>query len=195
MTPLLSILCASVRFPFRDSYFLSQVHSTLWKNRIEFIMDHDNDWTSIGRKWQRMVQRARGEYIMRVDDDDVVHPQLLPLVWEHLDGENDCVTFNVAALPDKTGSSVCRINPAFDTLSEWEEDEAVQYRSWSHLCPTRRDLFVGVDFPNKSLGEDEHVMDQIRPKLKTYHVIPQTLYFAFPLNRNPYRRAGSQRYE
>jgi hypothetical protein len=148
-----------------------------------------------------MVEQARGEYVMRVDDDDIVHPQLLPLVWEHLDGKNDCVTFNVAALPDMTGSSVCRINPSFNTLSRWDQNpkivygEAVQYRSWSHLCPTRRDLFEGVDFSNKSWGEDEFVMTQIIPKLKKYFVIPQTLYYAFPMSKNPYRRVGNPRYE
>lgn len=195
MTPLLSILCISARPSFLDQQLLKAVYGASYSNRVEFLQIQDNNWTSLGDKWKAAFNLSRGEYVMRVDDDDIVHPQLLPLVMPHLDGKNDCVTFNVACIPSHTAGSICRVDPMFEVQNEWVEDGSVQYRSWTHLMPTRRELFAGIDWPNTSLGEDETVAEQIRGKIGPYKCLDQVLYYAFPLTNSPLRRKRHPRYE
>jgi hypothetical protein len=186
MKPLLSVLVCSRRPTFLDQKFRAQCEK--FRNMVEFLMLNDNDWTSVGRKWQRLFEMSRGEYVMRVDDDDIVHPQLLPLVLPRLDGKHDVVCFDVASIPDTSADTVCYVNPKEDVVNRWSDIQ--QFRAWTHLMPTRRDRFEGIEWPNTSRGEDEAVMEQMLGRFTNPAYLDRKLYYAFPVNqagltRNP----------
>jgi hypothetical protein len=189
LEPTLSIICSSFRNQFLDVRLQEQVRKQPYQGQVELLILNDNDWASIGRKHQRLVEMARGEFIMRVDDDDIVSPRMLPMVLDRLKPGTVSVGLNVLMLSADSPETLCRLTPWYfmgrpDKLEAfWSDGD--QHRVWHHICPTRRELFEGVEWDNSSWGEDDFLARQIIPKISALGAtetpyLNESLYFAFP---------------
>jgi len=121
--------------------------------KVEVLFLEDDGKMPLGQKRQILLERAAGDYVCVVDDDDLV--------------STDYVTQIIGALsktPDATHCSlrgVLRSDGKEDVPFEhssryktWEEVEGMYIRSPNHLNPVRRDLALQVGFKSEAWAED-----------------------------------------
>ena len=188
MTPTLTIICPSFRTQFLDVRLQEQVRKKPYQDQVELLILNDNDWASIGRKHRRLVEMARGTFIMGMGDDDILSPRLLPMVLQRLTPRVQGLSFDILMIPPNGPEAICSVNPADfkdrkDLTPYWNMDG--QHRPWHPIMPTRRELFNEVNWTNVSWGEDEDLLQQISPKVislppREFPHLDATLYLSFP---------------
>jgi hypothetical protein len=118
------------------------------------------------------VKIALGDYVVFVDDDDLVSPNYVSAICECVRGENpDVATFTV--LVQRRGRELpCRYHPAFS-----HENRRTEYRRKpNHLCVWRRELAASRPFPDVRYGEDTAWATAMAPLAQRVSVIDETLY-------------------
>lgn len=135
----------------------------------------------IGQKSQELLERAKGDYVVRIDDDDTVHPQYLKRILTAASSNPDCIGFKIACYGyDKRRPN--RMEPAcvsnrYDT---WRENvNGFRYvRCPHHLVPVRREHALKVGFTNTSWGEDSSYSFGLRDRglLKSEVFIDEFMY-------------------
>jgi hypothetical protein len=139
---------------------------------VELLVLRDNRGMTIGEKRNRMIQIARGDYVVFVDDDDAVTTDYVGVITEKLRVERpDVLCFSVTVRghgPEKP----CRYHPDF----EHQNLPTGYTRKPNHLMPWRRDLALAVPFPALKVGEDTNWAAAIAPKAAKIATIARALY-------------------
>jgi hypothetical protein len=175
----LSILCPSMR-PFLDQVFFKQVQQYKYKRHVEFIMLNTlNTGHTTGEKQRMLLDMAQGEYVMFVADDDIISPRMLPLFLDALDGNVDGLGFFVRVIPSLSLPQPSAIGKGEEILRT-QEGEYIQW-AWHPICPTRKSLYEGIEWPDSSKGEDYELAKQMAPKVRAgnFPFMEQELYYAF----------------
>jgi len=160
--------------------------------RIEPIIEYGDATT--GEKRNRILDRANGQYVAFVDDDDLVPADYVKrIVRAVIDNPGvDCIGFKgemttdgidpwtfIHALDDKRGK-------------EWTRDyeKRTYYRPPNHLNPVRIDLARRAGFPNKARGEDYDYSQALFPLLRTTVFLDgdPMYYYLFNPARKPLER-------
>lgn len=121
---------------------------------------------SIGAKRQRMMEKATGEYIAFVDDDDAVSGDYLDRIMPCLKSGPDCVGITMHVTIDGQPwhpSPIFRHSLRYRENFQWHG----QNRTPHHLCPLRRDLAIRSRFPDLMWGEDYRFALGLLEHLKT----------------------------
>lgn len=145
------------------------------QNKVEIISDSDAK-CPIGEKRNRLLELSEGQFVVFIDDDDMVTRSYIPLILEAIEknptvdciGINGVITFN--------GGSPLQWKISKDYES-WHEKDNVYYRTPNHISPVRRDIAMKVKFPaDKSFSEDFEYSKAIYPFLKTEAKIEENIY-------------------
>ncbi|GAI06258.1 unnamed protein product [marine sediment metagenome] len=181
MAPKLSILLPGLekRAIFRqilDSLLVKQTN-----NQTEVIQFIDNGEISIGVKRQRMLEKATGDYIVFIDDDDLVSHNYVSLILGGLKDSPDCIGIHLLHYQDswllgKTYHSI-KFSHWWEEPDKKRGEGMLFYRNPNHLNPVRRDIALKVGFPDLTLGEDRHYSMGILPFLNTEVYIEEPIYF------------------
>lgn len=141
------------------------------KDDIEVLVDLGTG--DVGKKRQRCLEEANGEYICFVDDDDLVAHDYIESIYPLLDGKVDYIGFQLQHYQDGEKSK-----PTYHSLEyeKWSEDDNGFYRNVSHLNPIRRELALQGRFEG-AYAEDKTWAEQVHPK--TQHYIDRPMYFYF----------------
>jgi hypothetical protein len=186
----LSILICSL--PSRRA-LLDKLTDELWMQsdggwRVEIIVDAAEGGT-VGEKRQRLLERARGAFIVFVDDDDWVSHDYVKRITDTIAGADaDCIALNGVMV-----TSGVSPEPFYNSLehAEWYSKDGKHYRSPSHLSPVRRELALAAGFPSKSYGEDHEYAMRLRPLLKKEASIGDApAYFYFYQPRSEKKQEG-----
>ena len=155
---------------------LEPVQITLSPRMVEIVLEIDDGEASIGIKRGRCLKRAIGRYVMFIDDDDRVAPDmverllgaLLKSPAEHSGAEADCAALRGVMLTDGTGPE-----PFEHTIAHaaWASIEDAQgrvrhLRSPNHWNAVRIDHARAAGFPDRSWGEDYEYSKRMIGKLK-----------------------------
>ena len=62
---------------------------------VEVIEQKDNKEISIGKKRQELLEKATGEYVVFIDDDDMISEDYVKSIIKALESEPDCVGFEI----------------------------------------------------------------------------------------------------
>lgn len=113
----------------------------------------DNLETTVAEKRRRLVESSKADYVSFVDDDDKVHLQYIPRIYDALTRRPDVVGFKVYYTEDGQEKL-----PAYHSIvhGDWFATKEGLYRDISHLNPIRRDIALRGDWeplPN-GMGED-----------------------------------------
>jgi len=122
-----------------------------------------------GRKRNKLLARAGGDYIAFIDDDDLVHEAYLPRIMAALVERPDVV--GIELLMQHGGrESRCvhsrRYSKWFDA-PDGPRGDRVYFRCPNHLNPVRRKLAITARFPEVNIGEDRYYSLALRPELET----------------------------
>ena len=130
------------------------------------IIQSDSGSGSIGTKRQRMIDRAIGEYIAFVDDDDIVSDDYVERILPCLESSPDCVGITMHVKIDGRDwhpSPIFRHSLRFAHNPAWQGQE----RTPHHLCPLRREVALKSRFSDKMWGEDYDFAIGLLPHLRT----------------------------
>lgn len=175
----LSILICSLE---RRKQFLERLIGLLKpqaRKEIEVLCDIDNGEISIGKKRQKLLESAVGDYVCFVDDDDVVSGDYVNLIMGAIESKPDVVGMHLIMKTDgnlsgKTYHSLKYKNwydePGPD--SSWR----FYYRNPNHLNPVKRELAMKVGYPDISMGEDKDYSMRLLPLLTTEVYIESPIY-------------------
>lgn len=174
----LSILIANI--PSREKQFLSLYHrldNQLFllgadHRFVEIISDNSIDY-NIGVKRNKLLHRAKGEYIVFIDDDDEVSNNYISLILNAIESNPDCVAIKGIMTTNGINEKNWLISKEF---GRWYERKGVYYRTPNHISPVRRELALKAGFPEISHGEDYQYSMRLFPLLKTETIIQEPIY-------------------
>lgn len=179
----LSLLVCSTHTRYRT--FGLAIQDQLWgqwdeldedqRGRVEIMILTDNKMIMLGQKRNVMVDAAQGDYVMFVDDDDRVEPDLIVSLLDAIDTHPgvDVVAFEASVTINGGDPRICRYSKDYrrdvNTPTEY-------HRLPNHICCVRRELARQVSFPSKIRNEDSGYSALLRPLIKTEHQIGRVLY-------------------
>lgn len=143
------------------------------QNRLEILMLTDNKRMMLGRKRNIMVDIAQGRYVLFIDDDDRIEPDMFRTLLDAADHDADVITFLVSVSLNGEPSKICRYSKDF----ECDRNTADGYeRLPNHICCVKRELALQVDYPSIPYGEDSGYSKLLHPLLHTEYAIDRVLY-------------------
>lgn len=159
--------------------------------QIEILIEKDNKEIKIGTKRNLLLERAKGDYICFIDDDDMVTKDYIPKILQALTTNPDCcgiegIVIARNGIGVRRGTDQERFRPReliqkkfihSIKYEAWFERGGIYYRCPNHLNPIKRELALQVGFPDISRGEDKEYSLKLRFLLKKEVYINNTIYF------------------
>lgn len=170
----LSVLIATV--PEREKTFNCLIHSLGAQSNNNFNTLIDNTprgEISIGLKRQRLLEKAQGDYVVFIDDDDVIMPNYIELILKALQTNPDCLDLNILMLTEGQNPQMCYhhlIN------KKWHQIGKEYFRGATQFNPVKREIALEVGFPDLRFGEDQPYSEGITSLCKTSVLIPEIIY-------------------
>ena len=177
----LSILVCSTHTR-RNTFLPSSLNSlySQWENlplairdQVEIIFLVDNKKMMLGHKRNVMVQMAQGEYVVFIDDDDIITDDYISSIIKSMVFNTDVISFLVSVTLNGSDPKICKYSILFD---EDHNTETQYHRLPNHICAIRRNLALQVKYPSIPYGEDSGFSKAIHPLLKSEYIIEKVLY-------------------
>jgi glycosyltransferase involved in cell wall biosynthesis len=146
--------------------------------QVEVLTECDSGEMCVGAKRNRLLERAQGEYVCFVDDDDDVTDDYVDKILEAIKSKPSCVG----------------ISGRIFYQGEWRLfHHSIEYGGWytgtdgdfyrtpNHLNPVRREIALDAMFDeSKGFGEDHDYSLRLRPLLETEIIIEEPIYIYNP---------------
>lgn len=154
----------------------NQIESNNLSDKVEVLACVDNRVHPVGVKRNALVMMSKGKYISFIDDDDDIHERYVPMIYEKLLLNPDCVS--MTGIITFNGENPRKFIHSLKYPAYFEKD-GVYYRPPNHLNPIKRALAIQFSFPEVSYGEDTNWAMQIAKSgvLKTEETIDEPYYF------------------
>jgi glycosyltransferase involved in cell wall biosynthesis len=143
---------------------------------VELIPYCDNKEISIGLKRQRLLEQAKGKYVVFIDDDDWVSEDYVEQIYNACLGNVDSVGMEIycTGTKGKTASVSNR-------WPDWaEKTGGYDYvRTPYQKSPIKREIALAIGYPDMRFGEDYDYSKRLKQSglIKTEAYIPKNLYF------------------
>jgi glycosyltransferase involved in cell wall biosynthesis len=173
MIPLLTILIPTL--PQRRALFerlTAEIRSQIQSAQADVEVLADGGIGTVGAKRQRLLEKAQGEYVCFIDDDDWVTPDYIHSLVKACAEGKDAVGFRGWITTDGKKPKDFSIS----MLHEYTERHNMYFRFHNHLSPVRREIALAVGFKDMSYGEDHDYATRMRPLIKTEVYIDKKLY-------------------
>lgn len=148
---------------------------------IEILIDpHPTD--NIGKKRTRLLDRAKGEYVCFIDDDDRVSLYYIPFIYEGILKGVDCCSLTGEITEDGKNPLLFEHSikyKIYRTITDSLPGEIHYERYPNHLNCIKSSIAKQFKFPEKNHGEDTDWATQIFKSglIKTEHYIPEIIYY------------------
>lgn len=146
---------------------LLRLHNQHRLDEVEILIAIDAGQTLVGIKRNRLVQRAVGEYIVHIDDDDLVHRAYVSKILHAIDNNPDVDA--IVLRGERIENGLVGSNVLFDyrvKMGPTQTIDGVIWRTPGHLCPIHHRIAKAVPFPEVE-PEDLVWCDEIAPYLMT----------------------------
>ena len=175
----LSILILSIhkRKEFLDriiSELNYQIQNNKLENQVEVLTEIDNGELSIGIKRNSLKNKAIGEYICYIDDDDLVPEYYLKEIFAVINKGYDLINFFVEQKVDGVFKKIICPNTSIDYL---EVKDIFFWCNMLHLCPHKKQLAQSISFPNINSWEDLAYSKELKKICKNNFRIEKTMYY------------------
>lgn len=182
---LLSILIPTL--PERHNLLfalLREIHTQAEKwsidNDIEIIIDSTDSSMSIGNKRQQLLEKARGEYIIYLDDDDEI---LNDLLWEVISAIKntypDVIGYNGYMTTNGMNRENFKIMKDLPYITIMDSEGHKEYlRHNNHLSPIKREIALKIGYRDMHFQEDFDYSVRLKNSglVKSEHYINLDLY-------------------
>jgi len=173
----LSILICSLesrkeQFDKLKECFLPQVDGV----PVDVEWSVDDGSKSIGQKRQELLEKARGDYVCFVDDDDEVPEYYVEEILKAIETQPDCVGFWGRIISEKSGGSK-QVHYSLDNKQlRHDMEKDIFLRGIGHLSPVKRAIALRVGFRDLDRNEDRFYSEGITPLLNTEVFIDKDMY-------------------
>ncbi len=140
---------------------------------VEILVEIDNKRMTIGAKRNKLLKKAKGDYIAFIDDDDMVSVNYVVKILEALKTNPDCCSLE--GLLIRPGHKYKFLHSI--QYKEWFSKNDIYYRCPNHLNSVRRDIVLQIGFPKINNGEDKDYSLRLQKLLKTESKIKGILYY------------------
>lgn len=144
-----------------------------YPQKVEVLSLMDDCGLSVGTKRNRLVQCARGDYVIFVDDDDSVDCHYVDYLLKASSSSADALSITSMVYFNQNTPKLCHFSIKFNNEGE---DQDHYWRWPNHCCAIRRELVMNHPFPDLRFGEDSAFARSIRNDLKT-----EVLVYSEPL--------------
>lgn len=143
-------------------------------DKVELLISSDDRKKPIGEKRKELIEKARGEYVSFIDDDDMVPENYVSSILPLLDG-TDYVGFKVQLFIDGRRQKLTTHSLRYEGASE---DGNGYYRDISHLNPIRRDIALKGEFSGGN-KEDNRWANSLREQnlVQSENFLDEVMYF------------------
>jgi glycosyltransferase involved in cell wall biosynthesis len=127
---------------------------------VEILYQRDNGEISIGVKRQEMLEKAQGEYVCFIDDDDRIDPGYIAKILGALERKPDCVCFKVLCEfqgGDKSAVISTKYTGWYDNVDGFD-----YVRCPNHLAVIKREHALKIGFNDMVRGEDADFSMRLR---------------------------------
>lgn len=176
----LSILICSVDTEERQiklKKLINELHRQISKNFaeevIEIIIDTDNMEKSVGKKRNDLIEKAQGEFICFIDDDDFVSENYLSTILHHLNSGIDILLIAIEHI--ENGINKPKIIPSL-YIDNLNTGEAVLKTNHFHLCPHKKSIAKNVLFECINFAEDMMYSQKMVRHIINSHTIYEPIY-------------------
>ena len=143
-----------------------EVHPSLGK--VQILVDRRKEFLkggpSIGGKRQSLIERAKGNYLCFLDDDENISPKYVETLLRLCNLDKDVCTFRNVS---KFDNYWCIVDMGLDNPQEQAHDIDIVYRKPWHICPVRREYASQYLFPDTNYGEDWVWFEKVLKHCKT----------------------------
>lgn len=145
-----------------------------------------NGGPSSGKKRQLLLQMAKGDYVVFIDDDDWVPDYYISEMLNACASGCDCVAINGIMTTDGLHETKWYLGKDFKNEDRREGNKTVYYRHTNHITAVKREIALKAGFPNKSNAEDKYYSDRLQ--LKTEYKIERPMYhYRFSTRNKTYK--------
>lgn len=139
-------------------------------SEVELISLLDNRSMKLGEKRNTMMRACRGQYLVHLDDDDLVRPNFIQEVTAAAQSGVDVIAYDSAAYLEGAEPFTVRTSLKFENQQvtkcadgKWID---ITRKPW-HWCAWRRDVAITAEFGNNNIDEDWSWLGQLvaRPGL------------------------------
>lgn len=151
--------------------------------KVEILSDCDNGEQTIGAKRNKLLQKATGDYVCFVDDDDWVDSEYISKIMEALESQPDCV--KILGVMNTNGFNQVRFEHSI-VHGVYSTFGGVYRRPPNHLNPIKTNIAQRFKFPETNFGEDTDWALQVRDSglLQREEVTYKVLYhYRFKSNK------------
>ena len=145
---------------------------------IEILVNIDDGTKSVGQKRNEILDRAKGEYVCFIDDDDLVDEEYTSLIMKTIreNEDLDCVGFSGMYYVD--GNQVMLFKHAKEYGGHYKDGFGIQHRPVNHLNPVKTEYAKQIRFPEQDFGEDSDYCDRLLESglLKNEVIIDKIMY-------------------
>jgi hypothetical protein len=119
--------------------------------RLEICLEYDAKETSVGRKRQALLQRAKGKYVSFIDDDDDITDAYIEDLWACIQGGHQVMRLRgkMDRYPFVHSTAITLKHP----MATMDEPATFQ-RPPNHLNPMLSDIAKLIPFQDATYGED-----------------------------------------
>lgn len=168
--PLISILIPTLLTRRAQFNRLMAALEPQLTGKVELISILDNRSMKLGEKRNAMMRACRGQYLVHLDDDDLVRPNFIQEVTTAAQSGADVIAYDSAAYLDGAEPFTVRTSLKFENQQAAFGDDGkwidITRKPW-HWCAWRRDVAITAEFGLNNIDEDWSWLGQLvaRPGL------------------------------
>lgn len=133
---------------------------------VEILYEVDDKEISVGAKRQKLIEKANGEFVVFIDDDDWCIDTYIKDIRDTIiaNPEIDCI----GSLEECYINGMKRTAIHSNRYTHWQDNvDGYDYvRTIYHKDPVRRELALKVGFKNMRFAEDHDFAIRLKPLLK-----------------------------
>ena len=176
MKTLLSILICSLESRAGQLATLQKELKRQQTTEVEILTELDAGELSIGAKRQALMERSKGDFIVSIDDDDLVAADYMSSILYILHNKIvDCIGIQgiirepLRREQDRNFYCDLKYKDAFFGFGR-------AYLPILHICPILRTIAIKERYPFISCGEDGQWLAKVSKHLKTQEIINRPIY-------------------
>jgi glycosyltransferase involved in cell wall biosynthesis len=149
----------------------SQIASNYAENIVEVLIETDNGTMSVGQKRNLLIEKAQGEYICFIDDDDFISKNYLNVILQNLNKDICLIRIDHIVNGERTKAIQTSLY-----IHYLETAEVLLKANHLHLCPHKKSKAVWTKFLHINFAEDLDYSQRLIPELDTYNMVEEPIY-------------------
>lgn len=146
-------------------------------DKIEILVYPDNGEKTTGYKRNELLERAKGKYVVFIDDDDIIPEYYIDEILQGALLDCDSMAINGTMVQNsKVWTWDIKQGNPYDQIGN-------HFRRYpNHITPIKREHAIKIKFPDKRVGEDFEWATELRDSglLKTEYIIERPMYIYKP---------------